>query len=155
MEFSYCCRQACSGLGKLKAGWGSGGAKGLARLGRVSGEGPGPGDCGGRCWRAEPARFLPPLGLNAGTQARRLGSHDALLLKWHLLPLSCLFWLSGSCHVRRAAPALCRLSPHPSPLTLRMEGPTRAVRLGRGLGPPGHWGRGGPCAQLQANQFGN
>jgi hypothetical protein len=56
---------------------------------------------------------LPSLGFDRCNTHKhsRLGSHDALLLKWHLLPLSCLFRLSGSCHVRRAAPSL---TPPPS-----------------------------------------
>lgn len=78
----------------------------------------------------------------------RLGSHDALLLKWHLLPLSCLFRLSGSCHVRRAVPSL-----NPSPTTSDPETGQRG--LGTRPGRLATGGGGEPCARLQANQFGN
>lgn len=149
-------------LGKLKAGLGSGGARGLDRPDSETGEGPGPSNSRGGCWRAEPAPFLLPLGLNAGTGACRLGSHDALLLKWHLLPLSRLFWLSGSCHVRRAVSALRLLpsppslfSPPPSPLPPDPGANQHSPGLGRGWSRPATGGGGGPCAQLWANQFGN
>lgn len=151
--------QTCLGraLGNLKAGLGSGRVKGLDRPGRGTGVGSRPSDRGGGRWRAEPAHFLAPLGSSAGTRTCRLGSHDALFLKWHLLPLSCLSWRSGSCHVRRAAPALCLLpSSLPSPIPLQSEGPTRAARAGAGAwGRPATGGGGRPCAQPQANQFGN
>lgn len=69
---------------------------------------------GGKVLESRARSFSSPFGFERWSMPCRLGSHDALLLKWHLLPLSCLFWLSGSCHVRRAAPSLCLL---PSPLS--------------------------------------
>lgn len=155
--------QTCLGqaLGNLKVGLGTGRVQGLDRPGRGTGGrggggGPGPatvGDAvGGRT-----SSFACPLGLSAGTRTRRLGSHDALCLKWHLLPLSCLSWRSGSCHVRRAAPALCLL-PSALPRAPHRSSPRDPPggRAGAGAwGRPATGGGGGPRARLQANQFGN
>lgn len=94
------------------------------------------GVCGGIGWGQSQIIPLPSLGFERCNTHKhsRLGSHDAPLLKWHLLPLSCLFRLSGSCHVRRAAPSLplphrCRLGHWPA-------------WAGDLAWPLGHWGRG-------------